>query len=51
MENEIKESIYRNPVMETYEVEGQIDIFAYLPREEKEEIPFELCMNPPVCDE
>ncbi len=47
MEEE-KQSIYKNPVMETYEVEGQMDIFAYLPKEPKKEIPFELCMNPPI---
>ena len=34
--------------MEKYQVEGQMNIFAYLPEEKKEEIPFELCMNPPV---
>ena len=50
MQEEIKESIYKNPLMETYEVDGQMDIFAYLPNEKKEEILFELCMNPPVED-
>lgn len=34
--------------MENYEVDGQMDIFAYIPEEKKEQIPFELCMNPPV---
>ena len=48
MQEEIKESIYKNPLMETYEVDGQMDIYAYIPKEKKEEIPFELCMNPPV---
>ena len=50
MEQDIKESIYMNPVMETYEVDGQMDIFAFIPREKKEGISFELCMNPPVND-
>ena len=48
MSDEVKESIYMNPLMENYEVDGQMDIFAYIPEEKKEQIPFELCMNPPV---
>ena len=48
MSDEVKESIYMNPLMENYEVDGQMDIFAYIPKEKKETIPFELCMNPPV---
>ena len=47
-DSQIKESLYKNPIMEKYQVEGQMNIFAYLPEEKKEEIPFELCMNPPV---
>ena len=30
MQEEIKESIYKNPLMETYEVDGQMDIFVAL---------------------
>lgn len=46
-----KESRYKNPIMEKYQVDGQMNIFAYLPEEKKEETPFELCMNPPVYEE
>lgn len=48
MDDEIKPSIYMNPIMEDYEVDGQISIFDIIGTEKKEKIPFELCMNPPV---
>ncbi len=48
MDDEIKPSIYMNPIMEDYEVDGQISIFDIIGTEKKEEIPFELCMNPPI---
>jgi hypothetical protein len=39
IEQEVKESIYKNPLMEKYQVDGQMDIFAYLPEDKNAQIP------------